>query len=49
VKLFIRSGEKGGLTLQVEIDESGRASRSRTIQSSGCRRPENAALTIKTT
>jgi len=44
-----RLGEEGKLTLQVELDESGKITQTRVIQSSGYSRLDNAAVaTVKT-
>lgn len=44
-----RLGEEGKLTLQVELDESGRITQTRIVQSSGYSRLDNAAVaTVKT-
>ena len=44
-----RLGEEGKLTLQVELDESGRVTQTRIVKSSGYSRLDNAAVaTVKT-
>ncbi len=44
-----RLGEEGKLTLQVELDESGRITQTRIVKSSGYSRLDNAAVTtVKT-